>query len=136
MQRVADAVYVIKKIAEHAAPGAAAREGGIRDEIEAARNVSLQMEKQSVIARTIIRFEDGNVGNNRALVIYVVGNQRRKKRKAPLILVGPEAVISLFVDVVGADHPLGVEGVLDAAGNVQSVGSLVSGCDNGACSSN
>jgi hypothetical protein len=39
-------------------------------------------------------------------------------------------VVALFVDVVGAEGPVGVEGMLNAAGDVDGVGSLVAGVDD------
>ena len=72
IQRVADAVHIVKKFAEHASPGFRLRERVVRDQIEAMGNVALQMHHQRVVARAVVGLEKIEVGNNVSLIGAIV----------------------------------------------------------------
>ena len=101
--RVANAVHIVEQFAEHAAPGLGLREGVVGGQIEAVRCVALQMKHQSVVAGAIVRAE-----------------HHGSRKRIPTI-----GVIAFLVRVVGAEHPIGVECVLNSAGRVEGVRSFV-----------
>ena len=125
IERIANSIHVIEKLAENAAPSFRARQRVVGDEIEPARNASLQMNCKRVVARAIVGAKDGDVGDVIALVGHVLGVERRKEREAGLILIAAVSVVALFVSVIGGESPVGVESVLEASSGVKRVRSFV-----------
>src|ERR1700676_1788820 len=83
------------------------RERVVRDQIETARDITLQMKHERVVARAIVGAE------------HLGGGKR----------IGTIGVVSFFVSVVRARGPIGVECVLHAGGRMQRVRGLVIGID-------
>ena len=59
---IADAVYVIKEFAKNATPGFGASESVICDKIEAPREVTLQVQGETLIGGTIVRSKNCQIG--------------------------------------------------------------------------
>jgi len=72
--------------------------------MEAARNISLQVNEQGVVARTIVGAKLGGIWRIRGY------------SKTGEILVTPVTVNTLLVIIICAYHRLRIEGVLNAAG--------------------
>src|SRR3984885_1892535 len=113
IERIADAVYVIEQLAQDAAPGLRFRERVIRDQIEAARDVALQVNREAIVAGAIVAFKERDV--------WRVGG----KIHAGSEIVAAIAVIALLVGVIGAHQPLSIERMLEARGGVNGVGRAV-----------
>src|SRR5271156_4480963 len=87
------------------------------------RYVSLQMDRETVVARAIVAAKDRDVGNER--LQCRIG--RDQWRRSGGVVVAPVAVISLLVGVIGAEQPVVAEGVLEAGGRVNGVGRAIAG---------
>src|SRR5271156_1695465 len=113
IERIADAVHVVEQLAQDAAPGLRFRERVIGDEIEAAGDVALQVDREAVVAGAIVALEQRDV--------WRVGRQIDARSE----VVAAVAVIALLVGVIGADEPLSVEGMFEARAGVDGVGRSV-----------
>ena len=125
---VTHAIHIVKQLAQQATPRLRLRERIVRHQIEAV-HVALQMQHQSVVAGTVIGFENIDVGHHRPLIARICrigrGNKRAEQISAAGIGEGAVAVISLLVHVIGARKPMFVERVLHAAGSVNGIGCFV-----------
>ena len=122
IQRIANAVHVVEKFAEQAAPGLRLGERVVRGQTEATRNIALQMQHERVVAGAVVGVKNVHAGHDGLLVDRVGGgNQRSEKIVAAAITVSTVAMIALLVRVVSADRPVFIEGMLNAPGNVDGV---------------
>src|ERR1700691_864504 len=62
VQRIADAVYIIEQLAQHAAPGVRARERVVEDQGQAPQ-VSLHVYRHAVVAGAIVAAKNGDSGD-------------------------------------------------------------------------
>ena len=75
VQRVAHAVHVIKKLAQHAAPRLGFGERVVRHQIESAGHIPLQVDHHAVVARAVVGTEHGQVGD----IVHLAGEVRGGK---------------------------------------------------------
>ena len=103
--RIADAVDVIKELAENASPGLRLGQRVVRRQLEAVCECAVEVQQQRVIGRAVVRAEDRGIG----------------------IGIGAIAVIALLVRVVGAEHPVAGQRALHSGGGVDGIRRLVVG---------
>src|SRR6266436_6570885 len=103
IEGIADAIHIIEEFTDLASPRFCAGERVVGDEIQAMRDVALQMDGKRFVTGAIVGAEDGDAGK----------------------IITPVAVHAGFESVVRAQNPVCAEGVLNTGGNVQCVGSMV-----------
>src|SRR5260370_1715980 len=103
VEGIAYAIDIIKKLADLASPRFGGGERVIRDEIQTSRDVALQVDRQRRVTGTIVGAKNGNVWK----------------------IITPVSLHSGLERIIRAQNPVGIEGVLSAAGGVQCMGSVV-----------
>src|SRR6267378_3051585 len=104
IKRIADAVDVIEQFADEASPGFCAGKCVVRDEIQASRDVSLQMYCKRFVAGTVVRTEYGNTA---------------------LIIVPPIAVHARLKRPIRAQDPIRVEAMFNPCSRMQRIRRVV-----------
>src|SRR5580698_10993862 len=90
------------------------------------RYVSLQMDRETVVARAIVAAKDRDVGNER----LQCGIGRDQWPRSGGVVVAAVAVIALLVGVIGAEQPIVTERVLEAGGGVDRVRRTIARVDH------
>src|SRR5258708_131675 len=103
VEGIANSIDIIEELPNLAAPRFCAGERVVRHEIQAVGDVALKMQRQGVIAGTIVGAKNGNIWK----------------------IVAAVAVHAGLESVVRAQNPVGAECVLSASGGVQRVGRVV-----------
>src|SRR5260370_10615267 len=103
IEGIADAIHIIEEFTDLASPRFCAGERVVGDEIQAMRDVALQMDGKRFVTGAIVGAEDGYVGK----------------------AVAPVTMHASFESVVRAQNPVCAEGVLNAGGGMQRVGRVV-----------
>src|ERR1700687_2264368 len=130
IQRIANAVHVVEKFAEEASPGLLLCERVARGYAVAAGDIGLHAKHKGVVTGAVVRVKDVDARDDAFLVGHVrEGNQRSEKIGAAAIAVPAVTMIALLVRVVCADRQVFIEGVLNAARNVDGVRRLVARAD-------
>src|SRR6266478_2119511 len=103
VEGITDAIHIIEEFTDLASPRFCAGERVVGDEIQAMRDVALKMHGKGFVTGAIVGAKYGDAGK----------------------IITPVAVHASFKSVIGAQNPIGVESMLNAAGGVQRVGGVV-----------
>jgi len=76
VERIADSVHVVPELAQHAAPSLGARQHVGRGQVEAVGDIALHAQHHGVVARPVVRFEDGEIGHVGHLGLGILREQR------------------------------------------------------------
>jgi len=96
------------------------------------RQIALQVNSEGVVRRAIVRFIKLDVGNIGLLADRILRIEGREQTLTRDVVVSTVGVHPSLADVIGAQRPIRIEGILYACAGVQRVGSVMVRIDQGA----